>query len=75
MLKQALPPPYPFAHVIKDAAKPKVERVRIGGARENLGEAVPHHFLSILSDGEPYAFEKGAEGWSWPKPSRMRGIP
>jgi len=60
VLKLALPPPYPFAHVIKDAAKPKVERVRIGGARENLGEAVPHHFLSILSDGEPHRFEKGS---------------
>jgi len=60
VLKQALPSPYPFAHVIRDAAKPKVERVRIGGARENLGEAVPHHFLSILSDGEPHSFEKGS---------------
>jgi hypothetical protein len=59
-LKQSLPPPYPFAHTIKDAAKAKVERVRIGGARENLGDAVPHHFLSILCDGEPHPFEKGS---------------
>jgi hypothetical protein len=60
VLKRALPPPYPFAHTIRDAAKPKVERVRIGGNRENLGEAVPHHFLSILCDGEPHPFEKGS---------------
>ena len=60
VLKQALPPPYPFAHTIKDAAKPKLERVRIGGARENPGEAVPHHFLSVLCDGEPRPFEKGS---------------
>jgi hypothetical protein len=59
-LKKALPPAYPFAHTIKDAAKPKIERVRIGGARENLGEAVPHHFLSILCDSEPHPFEKGS---------------
>src|SRR5262249_15123022 len=42
MLKKGLPPPYAFAHTIRDSAKPKVERVRIGGNRENLGEAVPH---------------------------------
>jgi hypothetical protein len=59
-LKHALPPAYPFAHTIKDAAKPKIERVRIGGVRENPGEAVPHHFLSILSDGEPRALAKGS---------------
>jgi hypothetical protein len=59
-LKRALPPAYPFAHTIRDAAKPKIERVRIGGARENLGEPVPHHFLSILCDGEPRPFAKGS---------------
>jgi hypothetical protein len=59
-LRQALPAPYPFAHTIKDAEKPKVERVRIGGNQENLGDSVPHHFLSILSDGEPHPFEKGS---------------
>lgn len=59
-LKRALPPPYPFAHTIRDAEKPKVERVRIGGNRDNPGEAVPHHFLSILCDGEPQPFEKGS---------------
>jgi len=59
-LKREVPPPYPFAHTIKDAAKPKVERVRIGGNKENLGEAVPRHFLSILSGGEPRPFEKGS---------------
>ena len=59
-LKRALPQPYPFAHVIKDAAKSKIERVRIGGAEENLGEAAPHHFLSILSEGAPTPFEKGS---------------
>jgi hypothetical protein len=59
-LKHDLPPPYPFAHVIKDAAKPKVERVRIGGSAENLGAEVPRHFLSILSGGNPKPFEKGS---------------
>src|SRR6202030_3059757 len=57
---RALPPPYPFTHIIKDSAQPKIERVHIGGAAENLGEAVPHRFLSILSVGAPQAFEKGS---------------
>jgi hypothetical protein len=60
VLKRALPPPYPFAHVIKDSAQPKIEQVHIGGAAENLGEAVPHRFLSILCEGAPQPFEKGS---------------
>ena len=60
VLKRALPPPYPFAHIIRDSAQPKIERVHIGGAAENLGEAVPHRFLSILCEGEPQPFEKGS---------------
>ena len=59
-LKRALPPPYPFAHVIRDSAKPKNERVRIGGSEENLGEEVPRHFLSVLCAGEPQPFSKGS---------------
>jgi hypothetical protein len=59
-LKHALPPPYAFAHIIKDSAKPKIERVRIGGNQENLGEAAPHRFRSILCDGEPQQFQKGS---------------
>jgi hypothetical protein len=60
VLKRALPPPYPFAHIIKDSAQPKIERVHIGGAAENLGESVPHRFLSILCEGAPQSFEKGS---------------
>jgi hypothetical protein len=59
-LKRALPPPYPFVHVIRDSAKPHNERVRIGGNEDNLGEEVPRHFLSILCAGEPRAFTKGS---------------
>ncbi len=59
-LKRALPPQYPFAHVIKDSAKIKEERVRVGGDPDNLGEAVPHRFLSILCDGQPQPFAKGS---------------
>ena len=59
-LESALPPPYPFAHVIKDVEEPKNERVRIGGVKDNLGEEVPRGFLTILCDGEPKSFENGS---------------
>jgi len=59
-LKSELPSNYPFAHIIQDADKPKNERVRISGSAENLGDEVPRRFLSILSDGEPPAFDKGS---------------
>jgi hypothetical protein len=59
-LKSELPRQYPFAHIIQDTEKPKNERVRIGGNQESLGEEAPRRFLSILSDGEPQAFQTGS---------------
>jgi hypothetical protein len=59
-LKQALPPPYPYAHVIADIDKPKNERIHIGGQKENLGDEAPRAFLAILSDGAPKPFQKGS---------------
>jgi hypothetical protein len=59
-LKAALPPQYPYAHVIADTDKPKNERIQIGGQKENLGEEAPRAFLSILSDGPPKPFQKGS---------------
>ena len=50
-----MPPQYPFLHVIKDAEKPKLARVHIGGSAENLGDEVPHRFLTALSDCAPFA--------------------
>lgn len=59
-LKSALPPHYPYAHVIADVEKPKNARIEIGGQKENLGEEAPRAFLSILSDGPPKPFQKGS---------------
>ena len=59
-LKQALPPPYPYAHVIADADDPKNERIHIGGKKENLGAEAPRAFLAVLSDGAPQPFTKGS---------------
>jgi mono/diheme cytochrome c family protein len=59
-LQSALPPPYAFAHAIKDIEKPKNQRIRIGGQPDNLGEEAPRAFLSILSKGEPKPFTEGS---------------
>ena len=57
--KDQLPPKYPFLHVISDVPEPKNEHVHIRGNKDNLGDEVPRHFLTILSDGEPVPFIKG----------------
>ena len=59
-LQSAMPPPYDFAHVIKDVDHPKNERIQIGGQPDNLGDEAPRAFLSILSKGEPKPFQKGS---------------
>ncbi len=59
-LRAQVPPPYPFLHAIKDAAKAKTERVHVGGKAENLGEEVPRRFLTALCEGEPAPFQQGS---------------
>jgi hypothetical protein len=39
---------------------PKNIRVEIRGNRENLGDEVSRHFLTVLADGEPKPFSKGS---------------
>ncbi|HUQ95135.1 MAG TPA: PSD1 and planctomycete cytochrome C domain-containing protein [Bryobacteraceae bacterium] len=58
-LKANLPPQYPFLHTIKDSAKLRVERVRVGGSDDNPGEEVPRRFLTVLSDGAPFVKGSG----------------
>ncbi len=59
-LKTALPPQYPFLHVIRDAAKPKNERVRLRGNPGSLGEEAPRRFLAVLSHGGEKPFANGS---------------
>ena len=58
--KKALPPKYPFLHVIEESDKPANLKVYIRGNPDNLGEEAPRAFLSILSDGPPKPFTKGS---------------
>ena len=55
-LKKEVPPQYPFLQVIEDLPQWREQHVWIRGARDNPGEVVTPHFISILSKGEPSKF-------------------
>ena len=59
-LKKALPERYPFLHVIADIENPQDLKQALRGDPYNLGEPVPRHFLSILSEGAPVPFHNGS---------------
>ncbi len=50
---------YPLVHTLKDGSSPVTMQVHLRGNPETLGEAAPHHFLSILSD-EHQVFTQGS---------------
>jgi Protein of unknown function (DUF1549)/Protein of unknown function (DUF1553)/Planctomycete cytochrome C len=51
---------YPFVHGVKDSEAPVNIQVALRGNPMNLGDEVPRHFLSILSDGDPQPFKQGS---------------
>jgi hypothetical protein len=59
-LEKAVPPPYPFWHILTDAEKPKNAKLAIRGNASNLGEEVPRRFLTALSSAEPKPFTHGS---------------
>src|SRR5438093_855523 len=59
-LRAAQPPHFPFVHGVKDVEKPVNLKVSKRGSPFNLGDEVPRHFLSVLSDGTLVPFEKGS---------------
>ena len=58
--EKAIPPLYPFWHVLKDSDKPANVKIAIRGDEANPGEEAPRAFLSILCDGEPKPFQNGS---------------
>ncbi len=58
-LEAEVPAKYPFYHVIEDIAQPRNEHVHIRGSADNLGDEVPRHFLTVLTD-EPKPFQQGS---------------
>jgi hypothetical protein len=59
-LEAAIPPAYPFWHVLKDSDQPHNVKVAIRGDASNRGEEAPRRFLSILCDGAPEPFRNGS---------------
>jgi len=59
-LRKEQPPKYAFVHGVADAEKPANLRVSKRGSPYNLGDEVPRHFLSVLSDGAAAPFAKGS---------------
>jgi mono/diheme cytochrome c family protein len=59
-LRKAQPPKYAFVHGVGDVDQPTNLRVGKRGSPYNLGDEVPRHFVSVLSDGTPRPFEHGS---------------
>jgi hypothetical protein len=59
-LRKAQPPKYAFVHGVGDVEKPVNLKVSKRGSPYSLGDEVPRHFLSVLSDDMPASFEKGS---------------
>jgi hypothetical protein len=59
-LRKEQPPKYAFVHGVGDVEKPANLKVSLRGSPYNLGDEVPRHFVSVLSEGEPQAFSAGS---------------
>ena len=59
-LRKAQPPKYAFVHGVADVEKPVNLKVSRRGSPYNLGDEVPRHFLSVLSEGTAAPFDKGS---------------
>src|SRR5215813_8545087 len=60
-IKKKLETHYPFIHGVKDSEKPEDIQVAFRGDPNNpTGPAIPRHFLSLLSEGDPVPFTKGS---------------
>lgn len=60
-LQKALPPQYPYLHIIQDNASPAEQHVWLRGNPDSPGEAAPPRFLSILSPSDPKPFDTGRQ--------------
>lgn len=58
--EKALPPAYPFLHVLADADKTADIKVALRGDPKTPGETAPRRFLQALCDGEPAPYLAGS---------------
>jgi hypothetical protein len=59
-MRKSMPPHYPYVHGVTEAEKPADLKLHVRGSPFNLGEEVPRHFLSVLSDGQPAPLANGS---------------
>jgi len=58
--QKKLQPYFPFVHGVKEADNPANIQLAMRGDPYNLGDEVPRHFLSVLSEGDPKPFTTGS---------------
>ena len=70
-LQKDLPPEYPYLMTIADLPAPVNLKLNMRGDPHALGEEVPRGFPAILAGtgGEPRLSRRGADAWSWLRPS------
>jgi mono/diheme cytochrome c family protein len=51
---------FTYVHGVRDMEKPQNAKVNLRGNPHRLGDEVPRHFLSVLSEAEPAPFQKGS---------------
>ena len=59
-LEKALPERYAYLHGLSESIRPADLKLNIRGSPFDLGEAVPRHFLEVLSPGKPELFRQGS---------------
>ena len=57
---KSMPAHFPYVHGVIDAEKPVNLKLHVRGSPFNLGDEIPRHFLSVLSDGAPAPFDQGS---------------
>src|SRR5262249_25227506 len=58
--QKKLQPYYPFVHGVMESETPSNIQVALRGDPYNLGDEVPRHFLTVLSEGDPKPFTAGS---------------
>jgi mono/diheme cytochrome c family protein len=58
--QKKIQPYFPFIHGVTEAESPLNIQLAMRGDPYNLGDEVPRHFLSVLSEGDPKPFTAGS---------------
>jgi len=59
-MQKSMPPHFPYVHGVIDREKPVNLKLHVRGSPFNLGDEIPRHFLSVLSESAPPALDQGS---------------